>query len=106
MRNNNYPESVSALLSVRSVGGLTACGSGNFINMKKPEFIIDLGIMYPTEKSNHKRRFGIYKCPICGECFKTQCASVASGNTRTCSKHRSSVAIDRFSTHGKSKTIL
>ena len=44
----------------------------------------DLGMMFHTEKSKSKYRFGIYKCGFCGTEFRTQINSVKNGNTKSC----------------------
>lgn len=66
-----------------------------------PVLIEDLGMQFSSSVSKFKKRFGIYKCS-CGKEFKTQCASIASGNTNSCGcyhRKKSSVA---NKTHGTS----
>ena len=53
----------------------------------KPILLEDLGMMFPTEKSKQKRRFGIYKCGFCGEEFRTQINNVKRGGTKSCGCH-------------------
>ena len=43
----------------------------------------DLGMIYPTETSNKKRRYGLYKC-VCGNEFNSQIQDVKSGKTKSC----------------------
>ena len=50
----------------------------------KPILLEDLGMMFPTENSKKKARFGLYKCGFCGEEFRTQIKSVKNGNTKSC----------------------
>ena len=48
------------------------------------KLIKDLGQQLPSESSKQKKRFGIYKCPICKDEFRTQSAHVKSGHTKQC----------------------
>lgn len=43
----------------------------------------DLGMLYPNENSNQKRRYGLYKC-FCGNEFKTQIEGVKNKRTKSC----------------------
>lgn len=43
----------------------------------------DLGMLYPTETSKRKSRFGLYKCH-CGNEFKTIISGVNSRHTKSC----------------------
>jgi hypothetical protein len=47
-------------------------------------FIKDLGMMYPKEDSKQKRHYGLYKCGLCGNEFRTQINNVKNGNTKSC----------------------
>ena len=38
----------------------------------KPILIEDLGMIFATENSKRKVRFGLYKCGLCGEEFRTE----------------------------------
>ena len=51
--------------------------------MEKPILLQDLGMMFPTEKSKGKKKFGIYKCN-CGNEFKAQTSNITSGTTNSC----------------------
>ena len=51
--------------------------------MKELILIEDLGVLYPTEKSKHKRRYGIFRC-FCGVEFKANTAEVKRRNTKSC----------------------
>ena len=53
-------------------------------DLPKPILIEDLGMMYPTESSKRKRRYGIFKCGYCGNVFKTGIRDVKSGETKSC----------------------
>lgn len=48
------------------------------------KLIKDLGMMYPTENSKRKYRFGIYECEHCSVHFKTQTTYAKSGRTKRC----------------------
>ena len=52
--------------------------------LEKITFIEDLGMMYPTETSKKKVRFGIYKCGFCGTEFKSIINDVKRRNTKSC----------------------
>lgn len=47
--------------------------------------IEDLGMMFATEKSKQKKRFGLYKC-FCGNEFKAQINAIKEGNTKSCGR--------------------
>ena len=48
-----------------------------------PLLIEDLGLMYPTETSTVKYKYGIFKCQ-CGVKFKVLTKSIKSGHTKSC----------------------
>ena len=48
-------------------------------DLPKPILIEDLGMMYATENSKRKFRFGLYKCGFCGEEFRTQIKVLKEG---------------------------
>ena len=50
---------------------------------KELMLIEDLGMLYPTEKSKNKARFGLFKC-FCGNEFKTQISDIKGGHTKSC----------------------
>lgn len=50
---------------------------------EKPILLEDLGMKFPTENSNKKRRYGLFKC-FCGNEFEAQIAHVKNGNTKSC----------------------
>lgn len=52
-------------------------------NQKELILLKDLGMHYPTETSNKKARYGIYKC-YCGNEFKADCRSVRRKRTKSC----------------------
>ena len=57
---------------------------GDKEELSKPILIEDLGMMFPTENSKHKVRFGIYKCGFCGTKFKSIINDVKRRNTKSC----------------------
>jgi hypothetical protein len=52
--------------------------------LPKPILLKNLGMLYATEGSKNKVRFGLYKCGFCGEEFRTQISSVKNGSTKSC----------------------
>ena len=69
------------------------------------ELIEDLGYLYPTEKSNYKKRFGLFKC-FCGNEFKTYTQSIKLGLTKSCGCIHKELIVKRNvlrTTHGLSK---
>ena len=49
-----------------------------------PKLIKDLGMRYPTEKSNKKTRFGLYECQYCKKEFEGITNSVNTRHTKSC----------------------
>ena len=49
-----------------------------------PRLVLDLGMRYPTEKSNYKARFGLYECQYCGKEFEANVNKVKRGNNKSC----------------------
>lgn len=69
------------------------------------ELIEDFGYLYPTEKSNYKKRFGLFKC-FCGNEFKTYTQSIKLGLTKSCGCIHKELIVKRNvsrTTHGLSK---
>lgn len=50
---------------------------------QKPILLQDLGMLFPKENSNKKKRYGIYKC-YCGNEFKAPSYSINIGKTKSC----------------------
>ena len=73
--------------------------------MQKPILLQDLGMIYPTEKSKQKARYGLYKC-YCGNEFKTTSSSVKSGHTKSCGCFSQKNRIEINITHNLSKHRL
>ena len=44
-----------------------------------PRLVLDLGMRYPTEKSNYKARFGLYECAYCGKEWEAQSNNIKQG---------------------------
>ena len=59
--------------------------------LPKPILIEDLGMMFATEGSKHKRRYGLYRCGFCGNNFKASISSVKYGNTKSCGCYKKQV---------------
>ena len=74
--------------------------------LPKPILIEDLGMMYPTEKSKQKTRFGIYKCSFCGTKFKAIINLVKRGNTKSCGCYNKRRVKESNITHGLGTTRL
>ncbi len=51
---------------------------------KRPVLLEDLGMMYLTENSIHKARFGLYKCGYCGKEFKGNTYNIKAGKKTSC----------------------
>ncbi len=49
-----------------------------------PKLIQDLGIMFASEGSKERRRYGLYKCGHCGEEFKAKTTRIKSGVIKSC----------------------
>ena len=74
--------------------------------LKKPTLVEDLGMMFATESSKQKRKFGIYECPFCGNHFKTTTGDTKRGNTKSCGCYQKSQSAKSKTTHGEHKTRL
>ena len=72
----------------------------------KPILIEDLGMMFTTESSKKKVRFGIYKCGFCGTEFKTVIHNVKNGNTKSCGCYNKRIVSETHKTHGLIGTRL
>lgn len=65
----------------------------------------DLGRLKPTESSNYKKRFGLYRC-YCGNEFKTQFSQVKNGTTQSCGCYNRKRIREAKTTHGVSNSKL
>ena len=52
--------------------------------IKKPVLIEDLGMLYPTENSNKKIRYGLYDCGYCGNKFRSVVSDVKRDRIVSC----------------------
>ena len=71
------------------------------VELPKPTLIKDLGMLYPTEKSKIKYRFGLYKCGFCGTNFKANTYDINRGNTKSCGCYQKRRVSETHKTHGK-----
>ena len=60
-----------------------------------PKLIQDLGIMFASEGSKERRRYGLYKCGHCGEEFKAKTTRIKSGVIKSCG-----CLVGKNTTHG------
>lgn len=70
-----------------------------------PKLIEDLGMRYPTEKSNKKIRYGLYECRYCGNQWEVISYDIKSGSTKSCGCYRANLmsALGKLQTkHGLS----
>ena len=74
--------------------------------LPKPFLIEDLGMLYPTEKSKKKARYGLYRCGFCGNKFKSQIQDVKSQRTLSCGCYKKRRVIETHKTHGLIETRL
>lgn len=64
------------------------------------ELIEDLGMLYASEKSKRKYRFGLFKC-FCGNEFKVQITMVKNKNTNSCGCLQKQRIKESNTTHGQ-----
>ena len=72
----------------------------------KPILLEDLGMMYATESSKQKKRFGIYKCGFCGVEFKSNTYCINKGYSKSCGCYMKRRASETHKTHGLGCTRL
>lgn len=75
-------------------------------DLPKPSLIEDLGMIFATENSKKKARYGIYKCGFCGTEFKTRTFAVVRGHTKSCGCYKKRQMSESFKTHGLGYTRL
>ena len=68
--------------------------------------IEDLGMVYATENSKQKARFGIYKCGFCGTNFKANTYQIKSEHTKSCGCYNKRRIGELNKTHGLRNTRL
>ena len=66
----------------------------------KPTLIEDLGMIYATEDSKQKRKFGIYKCGFCGTNFKANTYHINNGHSMSCGCYKKRIISKSNKTHG------
>ncbi len=74
--------------------------------LPKPILIEDLGMMFATEKSKERRRFGLYECGFCGTKFKACTRDINRGHSKSCGCYQKRRAKDSNKTHGLKNTRL
>ena len=74
--------------------------------LPKPILIGDLGMMYATEKSKDKHRFGIYKCGLCGNNFRADTYDINRLYIKSCGCYHKRRASETNKTHGLGYTRL
>ena len=72
----------------------------------KPILIEDLGMMFATESSKQKKRYGIYKCGFCGTKFKADTYAINRGHTKSCGCYHKRRTSETHKTHGFGYTRL
>ena len=75
-------------------------------DLPKPILIEDLGMMFLTEKSKNKVRYGRYKCGFCGTEFKANTYDVKRRNTYSCGCYNKRRTSETHKTHGLIETRL
>ena len=74
--------------------------------LPKPILIEDLGMVFATEKSKRKYRFGLYKCGFCGTKFKADTYAINRGHTKSCGCYHKRRVSKTHKTHGLRSTRL
>ena len=69
-------------------------------DLPKPILLEDLGLMYATENSKQKIRFGIYKCGFCGTEFKSNTGNIKNKHTKSCGCHKKRRIKEANTKHG------
>ena len=74
--------------------------------LSKPILIEDLGMIFATESSKTKVRFGLYKCGFCGTEFKTNTYNINNGHNKSCGCYHKRRVKESNKTHGLGSTRL
>ena len=74
--------------------------------LPKPILIEDLGMMFATENSKRKSRYGIYECGFCGNNFRADTKSIKNGDTKSCGCYQKRRTSESHKTHGLGYTRL
>ena len=79
----------------------------NFIEeLPKPILIEDLGMMFMTESSKQKTRFGLFICGFCGTKFKARVYDINRGYIKSCGCYNIKIIRERNTKHGFGYTRL
>ena len=70
--------------------------------LPEPILIEDLGMIFSTENSKKKFRYGIYKCGFCGNKFKANTYNINSGHRKSCGCYHKK----KMTKHGLGSTRL
>ena len=76
------------------------------VDLPKPILIEDLGMMFTTEGSKRKTKFGVYKCGFCGTNFKANTYDINRGDIKSCGCYNKRRTGELNKTHGLSNTRL
>jgi hypothetical protein len=74
--------------------------------LPKPVLIKNLGMLFATESSSRKARYGIYKCGFCGTEFRANTQNILRGTTKSCGCYQKRRASETNKTHGLGCTRL
>ena len=74
--------------------------------LPKPVLIEDLGMVFATEKSKQKTRYGMYKCGFCGTEFKANTYDINRGDTKSCGCYHIKRVREGKTKHGMTDTRL
>ena len=74
--------------------------------LPKPFLIEDLGMIFPTESSKRKHRYGLYKCGFCGTNFKAITNDINRGDIKSCGCYHKRRVSETHKTHGLKYTRL
>ena len=74
-------------------------------NQNKLVMLQDLGMMYPTDKSSQKTRYGLYLCS-CGKKFKAIVKNVKNNATKSCGCYHIKRAKESSTKHGLARHRL
>ena len=76
------------------------------VKLPKPILVEDLGMLYATEKSKQKYRYGLYKCGFCGTKFKADTYNIDRGRTKSCGCYQNRRVSETNTKHGLINTRL
>jgi hypothetical protein len=63
-------------------------------------------MIFPTEDSKRKYRFGLYKCGFCGSNFKANTSDILRGKTKSCGCYQKQKTKEIHTKHGLKKSRL